>query len=672
MGSRADRRSERVPRVLDVLAPGPSPDTSESIPPTVVALLDAQRAVRAAADRSRSKPILELSLIPDGASTSALFAPAAYAGGFDAIAAGNYQEALARFRAAAARDPLIVDPVSRSEPMSIGIARLRAGRMAEAIAPLESAAAMYRDSSEVHRILGTAYGAIGSDAKAIEHLQLAVRLAPGDERGRLALARAQRDAGRLDEAEQSMRETLTVLPGSAEARWTLAGVLEKAGRGIEAARELQAAGSLTVVAGKAALDWQAAEIYDLHQDFDRVAALLRQRVRLEPNNPMVHKQLGLVQNRLGRSGEAFAELAMVDVLGGADAESLTALGQLLLGADRLEDAESALRRAVAMEPDRQEARYALGRTLVRRGRASEAREQLDAFERIRDRAMDDQRRTFEIDKLRAEAAAQSAAGHFSEVAALWGQIVERMPGVAEFQAAAADALAAIGEFQKAAAASGEGRDPRSRARGAATSRRDLRKAGAAGGERAGAPGLRAANEGSAESPTLGPSIVAGTKMFHLRSTCLVVGLVAASAALHGQEQATVYLSVMDQKGAPVLGVEASDIAISEEAGRSTIQSVRRFSWPLKVTVLVDNGPSTSDALVHYRTGLQKFFAGLPSDVPVSLIALAPNPRWLIRETTDKLQIAKGIGRHHVRRRAGAASATRSSNTPTVSATNSEA
>ena len=133
-------------------------------------------------------------------------------------------------------------------------------------------------------------------------------------------------------------------------------------------------------------------------------------------------------------------------------------------------------------------------------------------------------------------------------------------------------------------------------------------------------------------------------MFHLRSTCLVVGLVAASAALHGQEQATVYLSVIDPKGAPMLGVEASDIEISEEAGRSTIQSVRRFSWPLKVTVLVDNGPSTGDALVHYRTGLQKFFAGLPPDVPVSLIALAPNPRWLIRETTDKLQIAKGIGR----------------------------
>ncbi len=427
----------------------PAPDTSESIPPPVVALLDAL-AVRAAADRSGATPILELPLIPDGASASPLFAPVAYAGGFDAIAAGNYAEALARFRAAAARDPLIADHVSRSETMSIGIAMLRAGRMQEAIAPLESAAAMYPDSSEVHRILGTAYGAIGSDAKAIEHLRLAVRLAPGDERGRLALARALGDAGRLDEAAQSIRDTISVLPGSAEARWTLAGVLEKAGRGIEAARELDAAAALPLVAGRTALNWRAAEIYDLHQDFDRVTALLRQRVRLAPNNPAVHKQLGLVQSRRGRSDEAFAELAMADLLGGADAESLSVLGQIHLGAGRLRDAESVLRRAVAMQPDRQDAHYALGRTLLQQGRASEAREQLDAFQQIRDRAMDDQRRNFEIDKLRAEAAQQAAAGHANEVAAIWGQIVDRLPNSPEFRVAAADALAAIGEFQKAA------------------------------------------------------------------------------------------------------------------------------------------------------------------------------------------------------------------------------
>jgi hypothetical protein len=47
--------------------------------------------------------------------------------------------------------------------------------------------------------------------------------------------------------------------------------------------------------------------------------------------------------------------------------------------------------------------------------------------------------------------------------------------------------------------------------------------------------------------------------------------------------------------------------------------------------------------VHYRTGLKKFFAGLPRDIPVSLIATAPNPRWLVRETTDRIAIENGIG-----------------------------
>jgi hypothetical protein len=113
-------------------------------------------------------------------------------------------------------------------------------------------------------------------------------------------------------------------------------------------------------------------------------------------------------------------------------------------------------------------------------------------------------------------------------------------------------------------------------------------------------------------------------------------------AVNAQEQSAIYLLAVDQKGTPVLDVKASDVAIKEDLGPSTIVSIRRFGWPLKVTVLVDNGPRTSDALVHFRTGLKKFFAGLPPGVPVSLIATAPNPRWLLRETTDKIQIEKGV------------------------------
>jgi hypothetical protein len=126
------------------------------------------------------------------------------------------------------------------------------------------------------------------------------------------------------------------------------------------------------------------------------------------------------------------------------------------------------------------------------------------------------------------------------------------------------------------------------------------------------------------------------------ATILVAGLVTICAAVFAQEQSAIYLFAIDQEGIPVLDIKMSDIAVKEDVGPSTIVSVRRFGWPLKVTVLVDNGPRTSEALAHYRAGLKKFFAGLPPDIPVSLIATAPNPRWLVRETKDRLAIEKGI------------------------------
>ena len=120
---------------------------------------------------------------------------------------------------------------------------------------------------------------------------------------------------------------------------------------------------------------------------------------------------------------------------------------------------------------------------------------------------------------------------------------------------------------------------------------------------------------------------------------LALGLVVS---VNAQVQSEIYLFAVDARGAPVLDLQPDDIVIREDVGQSRVMSVRRFGRPLKVTVLLDNGPRTVDALVHYREGLRKFFGGLPPAVPVALIATAPNPRWLIRETTDRLQIEKGI------------------------------
>jgi len=132
----------------------------------------------------------------------------------------------------------------------------------------------------------------------------------------------------------------------------------------------------------------------------------------------------------------------------------------------------------------------------------------------------------------------------------------------------------------------------------------------------------------------------------MRSTVSFVVLAAAVATVGAARQpadaSAIYLFVTDAKGAPLLDLKPSDIVIREDAGQSRIESVSRFGWPLKVTVLVDNGLRNNEALVHFRTALKKFFDGLPPRIPVSLIATAPNPRWLIRESTDRIQIDKGV------------------------------
>ena len=95
----------------------------------------------------------------------------------------------------------------------------------------------------------------------------------------------------------------------------------------------------------------------------------------------------------------------------------------------------------------------------------------------------------------------------------------------------------------------------------------------------------------------------------------------ASIAIYAQNQFALYVFAVDQQGVPVLDLKPSDITVTEEAGQSTVVSVRRAGWPLKVTVLVDNGFRTADSLVHYRAGLKKFFDGLPGDVPVTCASI---------------------------------------------------
>ena len=124
----------------------------------------------------------------------------------------------------------------------------------------------------------------------------------------------------------------------------------------------------------------------------------------------------------------------------------------------------------------------------------------------------------------------------------------------------------------------------------------------------------------------------------------VVMTLLATAAAGAQQQFNFFLSAADATGARVTDLKINEIAVSEGGQPARVVRLDPIQWPIKVTVMVDNGLGTGQYLVQYRNGLKAFFGALPTGVEASLITLAPQPRWIVRRTNDRLQLINGVDR----------------------------
>jgi hypothetical protein len=117
---------------------------------------------------------------------------------------------------------------------------------------------------------------------------------------------------------------------------------------------------------------------------------------------------------------------------------------------------------------------------------------------------------------------------------------------------------------------------------------------------------------------------------------------AAVVVVRAQERFEFFIFAVDKDGVPVLDVKDTEVSMKEEAGQAQVLGVRRYGWPLKVTILLDNGPKINSAMSSVRASLEKFFKAIPPDVSVSLITTAPSPRFLVRDSKDQVQIQKAV------------------------------
>ena len=383
------------------------------------ALTDAYRTLAKGGARGARVPFARIATIQMPADRPPLLPLAAYKQPYAWLARGEYETAIAEFRRAAALDPLVTDPASRSTAATRAVAAMRLGRLMEARSLLEHSEALGR-SSEAHRILGLIYWAESDYDKALEQISAAIRLSPRDERARLALSRVLSSAGKDAEAAAALEETLRVLPDSALAHWWLALSHERVNRFADTRREfaLAAAGA---VAGESQLHAAVGRAASAAADVPGAIEAFTRAIAANPNDAALHRHRAGSLVQQDRAGEALVEFVAALLINPEDAEAHTGIGQIHLNAGRDADAVDALTRATEIAPVNHDARYALANALVRLGRTQEAAEHFVRVEQAQRQMLADRRRSLSHDVLKEEAALRASEGRLDTAIALYEQ-----------------------------------------------------------------------------------------------------------------------------------------------------------------------------------------------------------------------------------------------------------
>jgi tetratricopeptide (TPR) repeat protein len=287
----------------------------------------------------------------DDTASGPVFAPAAYAEGFALLRSNQYDAAVVRLRAALSSDPLI-GGIAAPDP--------------------------------------------------------AVRRSLQDERARLAAADGLMASGDLEAARELLARTAEAIPKSGTVHWLLGTLCQRLGDEACALGAFQGAATIAPLAGAGRLHAAIARLHHNRLDLDAATVAYRHRVALTPNDSTAHLDLGDVYRAKGSLDAALIEFLVGALLDPSSARAFAGIGQIHAAAGRDDEAAAMLRRAIAVDGSHLEARYALSRALLRLGRMDEARKELEAYEQLHAKAMEEERRRFKENQIRIEQALETS------------------------------------------------------------------------------------------------------------------------------------------------------------------------------------------------------------------------------------------------------------------------
>jgi hypothetical protein len=112
--------------------------------------------------------------------------------------------------------------------------------------------------------------------------------------------------------------------------------------------------------------------------------------------------------------------------------------------------------------------------------------------------------------------------------------------------------------------------------------------------------------------------------------------------MSAQKQFQLYATILDMTGEPAASVAPEDVRVSADGADAKVLKVEPIEWTTKVQILVDNGGIGSTNLISLRNGLRGLIEALPPGLETTIVTTAPQPRFLVRATTDRKALLDGV------------------------------
>jgi len=264
---------------------------------------------------------------------------------------------------------------------------LDVGRADESRALYEALVGKHPDAAEAHYGLGRIEAGRGEHASAAAHLRKACELFPGFGAAHFALARAYRDLGEPEKAQEELvlyqkdkqgwpavpdpfMNALVALKTGADARLQKGIQLAEAGQLQAAADEHEAA----ILADPKLLPAHVnlIRLYGSLGRPEKAEEHYRAALALDPNLAEIHYNYGVLLTGQGKTAEAAGVFRRALELKPAYAEAQNNYAYLLMTSGKLEEAAQHYRAAIESKPDFRAAHFNLGRILVQQGRVVDA------------------------------------------------------------------------------------------------------------------------------------------------------------------------------------------------------------------------------------------------------------------------------------------------------------